>query len=90
MKTLITIFFVLLLSAACIPGITAKHNRTQTTNKATVVKRDQFTNKDAIITATPSKTTLLVYLGRYTSSFRSFMPYDEDPCNHLPSRKSLC
>lgn len=21
---------------------------------------------------------------------RSFMPYAEDPCNHLPSRKSFC
>jgi len=88
MKTLTAIFFILILGATCLLGVSFKH--TQVTHKEIVFKRDQFTNKDGIKTEAASKTTFMVCLGRYTSYFRTFMPFDEDPCNHLPSLKSVC
>lgn len=90
MKTITILFLSFILGAACIMASNSTHTSTQKTHKETVRKRDQFTNKDGIKMSPVLKTGLLVYLGRYASDFRTFMPFDQDPCNHAPSAKSFC
>ncbi len=90
MKTLTTLLLLLILVATCLIGSNSTRISTQKMPKETVHKRDQFTNKDGIKTGATLKTVILVYMGRYASDFRTFMPFDADPCNHAPSAKTFC
>jgi hypothetical protein len=90
MKTLTVIFFVLFLSATCMFGMLSKQGNIRPTANEAMSNITQRHYKSDAKTIHASKTFFLACMGRYASYFRSFMPFDEDPCNHMPSHKSFC
>lgn len=89
MKTRIILFALLLLAATyvpagALPSPTALQPAANATNHINAGNRLNHVKTSATVNA------FVAYIGRYASFCRSFMPFDNDPCNHLPAQKTIC